>query len=103
MAETEFKIGKKVIIDRLFLTTADNDYVTARLCYFNRHYQGFFWNSAQALEKYLKASLLFNNCSALSDDKGKEYGHDLIRLYHKIKTLAQDLIPQDVKTPPMTG
>jgi HEPN domain-containing protein len=52
-------------IDRSFRDVADHDYLLARMAYrFELHLQ-FIWLAQQAIEKYLKALLLYNNRSAL--------------------------------------
>ena len=50
---------------------ADGDYILTRLAHRNRLIPQFIWNSEQAIEKYLKAILLFHR-SACKDTK-----HDL--------------------------
>lgn len=56
---------------RSFRDMADGDYILARLAHRNRLIPRFIWNSQQAIEKYLKAILLFHR-SACKDKK-----HDL--------------------------
>jgi len=73
------------IAKRSFRDVADNDYITARLCYINRLYPQFIWHSQQAIEKYLKAILLFNKQSA------KRLGHNLQKSYERILNSASPL------------
>jgi HEPN domain-containing protein len=56
---------------RSFRDIADQDYVAARLSYRHGLYSQFHWQSLQALEKYLKAILLYNRV------KAKDINHDL--------------------------
>ncbi len=44
---------------------ADKDYISARMSYRVDLTDQFLWSGLQALEKYLKATLLFNNLSTL--------------------------------------
>lgn len=48
----------------VFRKQADCDYVAARSNYRLRLREQFLWSSLQAIEKYLKAILLFNGISA---------------------------------------
>lgn len=45
---------------RSFRDIADQDYIAARLSYRYGLYSQFHWQSLQAIEKYLKAILLYN-------------------------------------------
>lgn len=56
---------------RCFRDSADGDYIAARLAYKHHLFSQFHWLSLQALEKYLKAILLFNRVVA------KDINHDL--------------------------
>ncbi len=56
---------------RSFRDIADQDYIAARLSYRHGLYSQFHWQSLQALEKYLKAILLYNRV------KAKDINHDL--------------------------
>jgi hypothetical protein len=58
---------------RCFRDVADHDYITARMCYRAHLLPQFHWSGLQALEKYLKAILLYNRVSA------KDVKHDLGR------------------------
>jgi len=50
--------------NRSFRDHADQDYIMARIAYRKEFDQQFRWCSLQALEKYLKAILLYNRVSA---------------------------------------
>ena len=54
-----------------FRDVADQDYIAARACYKNGLTLQFLWMAHQAIEKYLKAILLYNKRSS------KDLGHDL--------------------------
>lgn len=51
--------------------------------------QQFLWSAQQAIEKYLKAILLFNGLSAryVTGNNGEQFGHNLIALLAKVKTV----------------
>lgn len=70
--------GKLEIIRRMFLETADKNYILARAAYFMRSERDFYWLSLHAIEKYLKAILLINGKPA------KAYGHNLRVLQNTI-------------------
>lgn len=54
-----------------FRDQADRDYIAARLACRNELFPQFLWSSHQAIEKYLKAILLYNRVRA------SQVGHDL--------------------------
>lgn len=56
---------------RCFRDVADHDYIAARMAYRSGLFQQFHWSSLQAIEKYLKAILLFNRVEA------RNVNHDL--------------------------
>lgn len=60
---------------------ADQDYITARVCYKNGLMLQFYWSSLQAIEKYFKSILLFHRISS------KDFGHDLNKLYAAIANI----------------
>lgn len=68
--------------DRSFRDTADQDYIMARLAYRLRLDTQFRWNSLQAVEKYLKAILLYNGQSA------KAIRHSLVTALNKVREIA---------------
>jgi len=70
---------------RSFRDVADHDYVAARMCYRAHLIPQFHWAGLQALEKYLKAILLFNRVPA------KDVWHDLSRALHHAKRLPFEL------------
>jgi HEPN domain-containing protein len=86
------------IARRSFRDTADEDYISARSSYRMGLVEPYLWSSLHAIEKYLKAILLFNGISARyyinPDKKEKEFSHDLIELLkcvRKIKVLKIQL------------
>lgn len=85
---------KILLAGAIFIDTADEDYILARWCCFNRFSKQFFWNAAQAIEKYLKASLLLNGRSS------KGYKHNLNDLFRDVESYAKDLIPNKLVSPP---
>ena len=93
MNQLQINCQKYVVVKELFIDTGDEDYIIARWCIFNRMSRQFFWNAAQAIEKYLKASLLLNGYSS------KGYRHDLIALFCQVNRFAGGLIPQKLGAP----
>lgn len=69
------------ITRRMFVTTADSNYIMARLAFFHELDFDFFWLSLHALEKYYKAILLINGSTA------KKYSHKLTDLHSAVMTL----------------
>lgn len=62
-----------------FRNLADQDYISARISYINEFDQQFRWCALQAIEKYLKAILLFNKKTA------KGLSHNLRKALTRIK------------------
>jgi len=79
-------------INRSFRDIADNDYIAARLLYKNRLGFQFLWSASQAIEKYLKAILLYNGRST------KKFSHQLLKLLRETEKLNNIRIdyPEDV-------
>lgn len=81
----------------VFRDEADADYIAARSNFRLQLRQQFLWSAQQAVEKYLKAILLFNGKSARFVDMekakesprnpGKEYGHKLDKLLEAVKEI----------------
>lgn len=88
---------KNKVVTSLFVDSADQDYVLARMAYHKAMFTGFFWGAGQAIEKYLKASLLLNGQSS------KPYGHDLIKLFDAVTAYAADLLPEKLTQPVQLG
>jgi len=83
----------------IFRRQADCDYIAARANYRMRLRQQFLWSAHQAVEKYLKAILLFNGKSArfytpTNTTKRKEFGHDLDALL--LETISISLFRIDI-------
>lgn len=72
-------------INHTFRDVADQDYVLARIAFRERLDLQFLWLSQQALEKYLKAILLYNRRPA------KNFGHALRSVYDAV--VAIDDLP----------
>lgn len=78
---------------RSFRDVADQDFIAARMSYRANLREPFLWSSLQALEKYLKAILLFNRISS------KSVGHKLDQALIKVEQIADItfVIPEDVR------
>lgn len=70
---------------RSFRDVADQDYIAARLSYRHGLIPQFHWQALQALEKYIKAILLYNRI------KAKDINHDLTTALKHTKKLPFDL------------
>lgn len=71
---------------RSFRDIADQDYIAARLSYRHGLYSQFHWQSLQALEKYLKAILLYNRIEA------KNINHDIECALEHTKKLPFEIL-----------
>ena len=99
MANRDMAIRKNEVVTSLFVDMADRDYILARIS-FNlgpSFTQQFFWLSSQAIEKYLKASLLLNG------ETSKGYRHDLVRLFKAVEQHAAGLFPEFLDKPEGIG
>lgn len=78
---------------RSFRDVADQDYVMARAAYRAKLYPQFHWSGLQAIEKYLKAILLYNR---IPQPQGKQrLGHDLGRAMEMTKQLPFEIMLSD--------
>ena len=84
---------KKRIVQELFISTADDNYITARWCFIEGLKVDYFWLAVHALEKYMKAMLLLNGKSS------RDFGHDIVKLYKCVESLASELLPNSLKQP----
>jgi HEPN domain-containing protein len=71
---------------RSFRDIADQDYIAARLSYKHGLFSQFHWQSLQAIEKYIKAILLYNRI------KAKDINHDLNRAFKHAEKLPFEII-----------
>tara|TARA_R110001606_G_scaffold213201_2_gene361055 strand:- start:18788 stop:19522 length:735 start_codon:yes stop_codon:yes gene_type:complete len=92
--EFNFQVALNTCAKDIFRSQADQDYISARSSYFMGFQQQFLWSAQQAMEKYLKAILLYNGNTArwkkepnLDGKKGKPFGHDLLALNNKVKKI----------------
>lgn len=81
-----------VTVYRLFVRSADEDYLLFRYCFVNGFIREAYWKAAQSLEKVLKAILLLNGRSS------KGYGHSLSWLYDDAVQLSP-LFSVDLEKP----
>lgn len=100
---TELDAYKNSITKRLFIDTADDNYILARWCYFHALNVDFSWLAVHCLEKYMKAALLMNGHSAIgyTDTAGKkhEFSHNIVLLYERVCTFASELLPATLVKP----
>ena len=68
-------------INRSFRDVADCDYITARACHRLRLFDQFLWSGLQALEKYLKAIMLYH------DRDTRKIGHDLEKALRRVESI----------------
>lgn len=79
------KIYCNEVAYRMFVATADGNYILARSAFFLGLPFDFYWLSVHALEKYYKAILLMNGHSAKTDK------HNIVKLHKKIRELEPRL------------
>ena len=98
--KSELNVEKNDVVTHLFIDPADQDYILARMSYYGKMINSFFWSGGQAIEKYLKASLLLNGKSAKDYKHNKDYGHNLVELFEAVNEYASDLFPKRLTKPP---
>ncbi len=85
LAETD--VYARSMVWRMYRDAADEDYLMARSAIRQKlHYQ-FFWNAQQALEKYLKCSIILNG------GKDEGFGHKLSPMWARMEFIAPELLP----------
>lgn len=88
---------KNDIVRRMFIETADLNYVGARAAFFEQRHWDFWWLTLHAVEKYLKSTLLLNGMSA------KVGGHNLHRLLEAVYKLDTRLTVPAFHKPKISG
>ena len=100
---TPLHAERSLIVRELFVDTADDNYITARWCFFEALNVDYFWLAVHAIEKYMKAALLLNGHSAKGyrDKTGKfrHYRHNIVALYEQVRSFASDLLPSTLARP----
>ncbi len=82
----DIKILLNDFATRCFRDLADGDYICARMSYRAKQIEQFHWMGLQAIEKYLKAILLYNKI------KAPKIGHSLNKALDKCKHLPFTLV-----------
>lgn len=77
-------------ISNSFRDVADEDYIAARIAYRHGLLEPFLWLSLQAVEKYLKAILLFHR------ENTKRFGHDVVKCYERVCAISNLVFPADI-------
>ena len=80
---TEPRIFINDLATRSFRDVADQDYIAARACFRSGLMVQFAWLALQAIEKYLKAILLYNGKSS------KNLNHHLVKALNRVRTIER--------------
>src|SRR3546814_205669 len=91
--DAHLKACINTITHRMFVDTADKNYILARLAFINKFDLDFFWLVLHAFEKYCKAILLLNGKSSIG------YSHKIIKLLHDVRALDSRISFQDFDRP----
>lgn len=75
---------KHWLVSRMFVETADEDYLAARTLFQLGIFHGFLWSANHCIEKYLKALLLFNGRSAKKSHNTEKLYSEALRLDSRI-------------------
>ncbi|MDR3516748.1 MAG: hypothetical protein P4M00_13100 [Azospirillaceae bacterium] len=88
MNSYHFECIKFNLVKELFINTADENYISFRVCLINRIDNEMLWQAVHAIEKYIKAVLLLNDIPV------RGMSHKIVLLYEKLSTIGGDLLPQ---------
>ena len=94
MFDTSLNHFKSVFAHKHFVEPADENYFLARFCRAHGFHEQFYWNSAQAIEKLLKAGLILNGVPS------KGYSHRLRELFDKHCAIFGNLAIREFAIPP---
>jgi HEPN domain-containing protein len=78
LTENERRVYRNNFATRCFREVADKDYIAARTNYRFGLVEPFLWSALQAIEKYLKSILLYNDCST------KNLGHKVAKAFNRV-------------------
>src|ERR1035437_7501130 len=91
MSDLQTNLNKIAVF--CFRNIADNDYISARTLFRYDLIHQAYWCSLQAIEKYLKAILLFNGKSIVKLSHDLHYSLNLVKETKEIKfTLPKDVL-----------
>lgn len=85
------------LIRRMFIDTADMNYVGARAAFFEGRNYDFWWLTLHAAEKYLKAALLMNGATANAAN------HNLVTLMERIAKVDKRVVLPKFIRPRLAG
>jgi HEPN domain-containing protein len=88
LTEQQRRMFRNDFANRCFRERADKDYIAARVSYRAGLPEPFLWSALQAIEKYLKAILLYNDRST------KKLSHDVSEAYKWVRQISH--IPFDI-------
>jgi len=86
---------KSIFTHKFFIKPADQNYYLARWSRIHGFHQEFYWQSLQAIEKYLKANLVINDISTTKSN------HNIKGLFECHKTCCADLSIANLTKPPL--
>ncbi|MGB8412328.1 MAG: hypothetical protein WCE23_05830 [Candidatus Binatus sp.] len=95
--ERDISPSTNSLVDRMFVATADQDYVLARWAALNHLDLQFLLLGLLAVEKYLKAILLLNGHSA------EKYGHNIVTSYEDVLKFYPSLSFAPLVKPNLAG
>lgn len=82
LTEHRRRVYRNDFATRCFRNVADEDYIAARTSYRFGLVEPFLWSSLQAVEKYVKAILLYNDCST------KGINHDVEKGFNRLSRIG---------------
>lgn len=82
LSESDRLVHRNDFATRCFREVADKDYIAARTSYRFGLVEPFLWSALRAVEKYLKAILLYNEHTT------KSLGHDVEKAYRRVVNIS---------------
>jgi hypothetical protein len=93
MFDTTINHFKSVFAHQFFVKPADRNYLLARFARSQGMHEEFYWQSLQAIEKYIKSGLILNGQSA------KGFGHDIEKLWKSHKATFGQAAVHNIEKP----
>jgi HEPN domain. len=88
LTDQQRRMYRNDFANRCFRERGDKDYIAARASYRAGLAEPFLWSALQAIEKYLKAILLYNGQST------QKLGHEINKAYRRVQRIPH--IPLDI-------
>ncbi len=90
---SDLEEAKFTLLVDTYLFSADDSYISARQALIQKRPRPFYWNAAQAIEKYCKFILLANDASVSG------INHNIEECFRRTQEMFSSLIPDTIQPP----